>query len=129
MTSIVDVLKGKEAFSSLNGATKDNIADAENELGVKFTDEYIEYVSALGAVSYYGHELTGVCKAKALDVVGITISEREYAEVPQDWYVIEQAHIDGIVFWQAHDGKIYQTAGKARAKKVFNSLIEYVSND
>lgn len=35
-----------------------------------------------------------------LDVVSITLMEMEFQEVPEGWYVIEQAHIDGIVFGQ-----------------------------
>lgn len=129
MKTIVDVLSEKRNFMSLSGASPQDITDAEQTLKVQFADDYIAYVTKFGAASYYGHELTGVCKAKSLDVVGITISEKEFNDVLADWYVIEQAHIDGIVFWQASDGKIYQTTPHENAKKICDSLIEYINLD
>lgn len=127
MKTIVDILSEKKDFVSLTGASSQDIADAAKILGVQFAEDYIEYVTKFGAASYYGHELTGVCKAKSLDVVGVTISEKEFNDVPADWYVIEQAHIDGIVFWQAADGKIYQTAPHRNAEMICESLTEYVN--
>lgn len=66
---------------------------------MKFTIEYREYVSEFEAVSYYGHELTGVCKASEADVVNITFDERKFLKgIPSNWYVIEQMHIDELWF-------------------------------
>lgn len=127
MKSIITALKEKEAFISLKGADQEAIATAEKEMNVKFASDYREYVSEMGAASYYGHELTGVCTAKSLNVVRITASEREFNDVPTDWYVIEQTHMDGIVFWQAVDGKVYQTGIKQKPKKVCDSLLEYIN--
>lgn len=126
MKSVIAALKEKEAFISLRGASPEDIEAAETELKVKFASDYREYVTALGAASYYGHELTGVCNSKSLNVVQATISEREFNEVPADWYVIEQTHMDGVVFWQAGDGKVFQTGIKQKPKKVCDSLIEYI---
>jgi hypothetical protein len=126
MKSVITALKEKEAFISLTGASPEDIEAAETELNVKFASDYREYVTALGAASYYGHELTGVCKSKSLDVVKATISEREFNEVPADWYVLEQTHMDGIVFWQAGDGKVFQTGIKQKPIKVCDSLLEYI---
>ena len=127
MNTILDVLRNKECFVSLKGATSDAIALAEQTLKVKFTAEYIAYISEFGAASYYGHELTGVCKSKSLDVVRITVSERDFTEVPADWYVVEQTHVDGIVIWQAGDGKIFQTSLKKKPRKLCDSLTEYIN--
>jgi hypothetical protein len=126
MKSVITALKEKEAYISLTGASPEDIAAAETELNVKFAPDYREYVTEMGAASYYGHELTGVCKSKSLDVVKATISEREFNEVPADWYVLEQTHMDGIVFWQAGDGKVFQTGIKQKPIKVCDSLLEYI---
>lgn len=87
-------------LKTFNGASRAEISEAEKKLNMKFASDCSEYVAKFGAISYYEHELTGVCQAKLLDVVSITLMEREFQEVPEGWYVIEQAHIDGIVFGQ-----------------------------
>ena len=80
-----------------------------------------------GAASYYGHELTGICKAARLNVVDVTQDERQYNSVPVDWYVIEQTNIDGIVIWQTASGTIYETCPGSEADKICDSLEEYIS--
>lgn len=129
MKSVITALKEKEAFISFKGAAPEAISTAEKELNVKFAPDYREYVTELGAASYYGHELTGVCSAKSLDVVRITVSEREFNDVPAGWYVIEQTHFDGIVIWQDSKGIIYQTMIKNKPRKLCDSLFEYVNRD
>ena len=57
----------------------------------------------------------------------VTKEEREkMPDVPQSWYVIEQAHIDGIVIWQSGDGDIYQTIPGYNPQKIADSLAEYI---
>lgn len=125
--NIVDCLKEKEAFISLQGADEQAIENSEQALGVKFAKEYKNYVKAFGAASYYGHELTGVCNAPAIDVVAVTTQERDFSgDIPADWYVIEQAHIDGIVFWQDKKGFIHKTGPGKKPVKVCDSLLEYI---
>ena len=73
--NIVDCLKEKEAFISLQGADEQAIENSEQALGVKFAKECKNYVKAFGPASYYGHELTGVCNVPAIDVVAVTTQE------------------------------------------------------
>lgn len=128
MDNIISCIRQKEAFVSLQGAERQEIEDAERKLNVEFTMEYREYVSEFGAVSYYGHELTGVCKAPEADVVNITFDERKFLKgIPSNWYVIEQMHIDGIVVWQSEDGTIYRTAPNTEPVKLCDSLMEYIA--
>ena len=95
---------------------------------MKFTIEYREYVSEFEAVSYYGHELTGVCKASEADVVNITFDERKFLKgIPNNWYVIEQMHIDGIVVWQSEDGTIYRTVPNTEPVKLCDLFMEYIA--
>lgn len=42
------------------------------------------------------------------------------------YYVVEQANIDGIVIWQASDGKVYQTNPKLKPLQIAESLSEYI---
>ena len=124
--NIVTALKGKETLLSLGAASRENIEEAESSLNVKFSADYVEYVSAYGAVSYLDHELTGVCASKMLNVVEATNHAKEIFNVPADWYVIEDTHMDGIVFWQAGNSEIYMTKPKATPVKKYASLLAYV---
>ena len=60
-------------------------------------------------------------------MVQVTLEERaNLPDVPADWYVVEQANIDGIVIWQAVSGEIYQTQPGAQPVKIADSLTEYI---
>lgn len=125
MAKFVEMLMKKNLISG-NPVVEDEIKMAESKLDVKFARDYKDYVKKYGFVCFDGHELTGICKAKRLDVVSVTEKEREYFEnIPKDAYVIEQAHIDGIVIWQTSNGKIYQSQGNS-FEKICDSLAEYI---
>ena len=80
-------------------------------MSLSFSKDYKLYLSRCGFATYEGHELTGICKAKRLNVVDVTINERTISpNIPENWYVIEQLNIDGIVIWQSGTGDIYQTS-------------------
>lgn len=125
--TIIDLLNKRKDLMSLGGVTAEDIQNAEKHLNLHFSAEYKEYVAEFGAVSFYGHELTGISNEPALSVIRITQAMREFAEVPNDWYVIENTHIDDIVFWQAGDGAVYKTAPQTAPKRVFKSLADYIS--
>ena len=127
MSNLLCILSGKESFKSFGEADKKSVLSAEQKLLLRFSNEYVDYLSAFLFVIYDGHELTGLCKAKRLNVVDVTLAEREVnPNVPKDWYVIEQTHIDDIVIWQNAKGEIYQTAPNAKPIKICDSLAEYV---
>lgn len=125
--SVVKLLQTKESLYVFDAAAEEDILSAEKALALRFAADYREYVSAFGAASYYGHELTGICKAARLNVVDVTQDERQYNSVPVDWYVIEQTNIDGIVIWQTASGTIYETCPGSEADKICDSLEEYIS--
>lgn len=109
MESIVRMLKDQPNLYCLKGASEDEVRQAEQALGLRFAEDYRAYVSEYGAASFAGHELTGVCPSRRLNVVDVTTLERDSSDVPADWYVIEQTNIDDIVIWQSADGAVYQT--------------------
>ena len=130
MKDIIELLKAKELLNKCASVSADKIVETENALSVHFSDEYKRYVSEFGFAVYDDHELTGICKAKRLNVVDVTVSERKMTRnVPDDWYVIEQLNIDGIVIWQSSTGEIYQTAPNCEPKKICDSLAEYIGTD
>ncbi len=128
MHSIVAIIQNKPDFYALHGATDSEIEKAEEILGTQFTEEYRNYVSSFGVASFAGHEFTGVCKPKRLNVVDVTIEHRRLnPSLPEDWYVIEETHIDGITIWQSPKREIFQVVSENDIKKINNTLEEFIS--
>ena len=126
MADIVKVLQKKPCFCAMQGASDNEVKSAEQELELNFASDYRMYISTFGIATYEGHELTGICKSKRLNVVTVTLEERANTDVPAGWYVIEQANIDDVVIWQDEDGEVYQTMPNTKAIKLCDSLAEYI---
>ena len=121
-------LPSLDGFFSTGAVEESLIAEAEVGLGVVFADDYRECLSLYGAVSGNGHELTGICNAARLNVVEVTNEEKELRnDIPAEWYVIEQLHIDGVVIWQANDQSIYRTVPGREPEKIYDDLFSYIS--
>lgn len=123
---IIKLMQEQPAFHARSAASNEEITAVENVLGLRFAQDYREYVATFGAASFAGHELTGICKSDRLNVVTVTMEERNNMVVPADWYVLEQANIDGIVVWQNSAGAVYQTVPNMNPKKLCESLAEYI---
>ncbi len=129
MNAILDVLRNAPDFIGGKGCGNVAISDAEQALGIRFAPDYRAYLQKIGLACFDGHELTGICKAFRLNVVDVTLDERKQCPDAAGWYVVEQANVDGIVIWQAPSGEIYQTMPGVSARKICNSLTEYVTED
>ena len=124
------LLRQKKGFESGDPATHDAILEAEKTLGLVFSEEYKQYLSEFGAVTFVGHTLTGISPFPGLNVVLVTQEMREYnPEVKNNLYVIEEAHIDGIVVWQDESGAVYLTAPNQKAQIIADSLADYLADD
>lgn len=127
MSDIVKMLRSKPNFRAMSGASQEQIEQAEKTLTLRFAAEYREYLSEFGVASACGHELTGICASPRLNVVDVTISERvSNQKIPSNWYVVEQANIDGIIIWQSGTGEVYQTTPNAPPVFLCKSLFEYL---
>ena len=127
MSAITEKLQMMKAFKARTPATNEQIANAEETLGLSFAKEYKEYLLEFGCASIYGHEFTGICKAARLDVVSVTTEQKNcFDGIPDDWYVIEETNIDGVVIWQNSGGKIYASAPKKLAEEIASSLADYL---
>ena len=127
MDSIVDIIAQRAKLFHREGVPEQDILQAENELGLQFAKDYKEYLAKYGVVSYENHELTGICPFPRLNVVYVTKEERQFNPfVPKCYYVIEQANMDGVVIWQAYDGKVYQTYPDLDPVQIAASLSEYI---
>lgn len=128
MTDVITTLKNVPDYIGGNGRKEEEIKAIEEKLGLVFSSDYRLYLKEIGLACYSGHELTGICKDKRLNVMDITLEEKTTKEIPADWYVIEQTNIDGIVIWQVSTGEIYQTNFDGKAEKLCESLKEYIEN-
>jgi hypothetical protein len=81
----------------------------------------------IGLACFDGHELTGLTKTARLNVVSVTKEQRErFGKDTSSWYVVEETNIYGIVIWQGSDATVYETSPTSNAKKIANSLSEYI---
>lgn len=127
MKNIIDVINGLSDLIALKPATEKQISDAENQLGLKFANDYKEYLAKFGAIMADGIELSGIAKSEHRNVVSLT--QQEWGLNPQvsrKMYVVENVCIDGILIWQNEKGEIYQSTSNTEPKKIANSLVEYI---
>lgn len=127
MHSFLEAIRNLPDFYGMSGVPNEEISIAEETLGVKFSKDYKIYLQNIGVMSANGHEVTGICNSKRLNVVHVTEEERKnHPQAQKEWYVIEQANIDGIVVWQNSIGEIYQTGPRVNCIKISNSLLDYM---
>ena len=127
MKTLLESLKEKKAFYAGNGVTETEIEIAENTLGLQFSKEYSQYLKAYGTASVYGHEFTGLGDTSPRSVVDVTMESRgNNPKASTDLYVVEEAHIDGILIWQDAEGCVYQSLPTSKPKKIADSLLNYI---
>ena len=127
MNELIEIMRCKPDFYAEKGVSMFQIEQAETVLGLRFAPAFKECLREFGAVSFGGHELTGFSADPNLDVVRVTQKNRSKNNVGKNLYVIEEAHIDGIVIWQDANGIVYETTPKSEAKKIAHSLVEYIN--
>lgn len=127
MLGIIDALKNSKQFYAGGPITDGEIEGAEIELGLTFAPEYKDYLREYGFASYYGHELTGICKSPRLNVVNATQDARaSYQFIDDEMYVVEDTGYEGILILQNRKGSIYQIEPNTKASKIYSSLAAYV---
>lgn len=127
MDKILDVIEKLENLISLKPASEEQVKNVEMELKLHLAEEYKEYIKRYGAIMADDVELTGIAKSKNRDVIQVT--KREWQANPMithNMYVVENVGIDGIIIWQDSNGKIYQSQPNNKAKKIAESLTEYL---
>ena len=125
---LIKVIKKFEDLQYLGGVEDKTIKDAEEKLNLKFSDEYKLYLSEYGVATFNGREFTGIVNSKRLNVVEVTMQYRKYnTSVPDNYYVIEDLHIDNTFILQDEKGFVYQATGIEQPVKIYESIVEYVS--
>ena len=129
MSSLIEIMQGKKNYHGLAAVTKEQIDDAQRRLGLPFSSDYKEYISAVGIASFSGHELTGICASPRLDVVSVTEKYRKIMpETNPTWYVLEELNMDQITIWQDVDGRIYRVTPHAEPVMIAQNIIDYIDS-
>ena len=126
MSSLFEDVKSK--VYHLKGVDADTIISSESKLGIRFNDEYRNYLMEYGVISFGNHEFMGLGGDAYLDVVKETINERtNNSRFPKNCYIIENIGIDGIMMLQDEEGAIYELSD-AGIRKAFESFSGYINS-
>ena len=126
---IIEVIGKLENVHHLKPATNKEIKAAEEALGLKFADDYIQYVSKYGVICASGIELTGVTEHEELSVVAVTKEEKglDCNNIPSNMYVIENLCIDGLLALQDETGTVYTIMPyDEKPENYFDCLAAYI---
>lgn len=130
MENIVTRLSSKKSFRARVPANINLIQLAEEKLKLKFSEEYKEYLISFGQATIFGHEFSGITDSLRLNVVDLTIEEKEKNPyILSNMYVIEKANIDDIVIWQNDLGEIFLSESFSSPSKIATSFLEYIDSD
>lgn len=128
MSNLENTINSIPKLYKSKGCKDEQIIEAQKELNVKFAEEYVTYLKTYGAISFYGTEITGLNVDEYINVINVTLQEREAdKEFPLGCIVIENTGFEGLLILQSEDGSIYDW-NKGKREKIFNSLNEYIAN-
>lgn len=108
MNTIIDKLNAVPNLEHLSGCSAEQVTEAQKVLGLLFPEDYVRYVRAFGAVSFYATEWTGLNVKGYLNVVTATTRERESdPDFPKDAFVLENLAFEGRLVLMREDGRVY----------------------
>lgn len=127
MRRLIAEIEQKYKVYHASGCSADEVITAEKELGIKFSDEYREYLMEYGAVSFGSNEFTGLGVDDYINVVKVTEHEKKLnVTFPQRSIVIQNLDIEGISIVQDEEGAIYQINGSGKKEFVADGFFEYL---
>lgn len=127
MLEMIKLIQEAEDFAALGAASEEQIADAEKELLLTFSADYEEYLSAFGAATFCGKELTGICSSERLNVITVTQRARNYYKsFPDDAYVVEEMLFDHFLVIQKADGSVFSYDPNESEELIADTLSLYL---
>lgn len=127
MKKLISEIEKKYKVYRAAGCTADAVIAAEKSLGVRFSEEYRNYVMEYGAISFGPNEFTGLAVDDYIDVVTVTKREKELNQAfPKNSIVIQNLGIEGIIIIQDEDGTIYQMDESGKKKFAANGFVDYL---
>jgi len=128
MLNTIKKIEEKYKLYKTKGASEDLISEAERQLHLRFSDDYKDYLSKYGAISFGSTELTGLNIDDYANVVSVTLKEAQRNKsFPKGSYVLENTGNEGLLILQTSDGEVYEWQnGKKGAS--FKGLKEYLES-
>ncbi|NFT91106.1 SMI1/KNR4 family protein [Clostridium botulinum] len=126
MENIIKVIKQLDNLRYLNGASEDEIKNAQQKLNLLFASDYKNYLEIYGAIIAKGVELTGLNVSSRINVVEVTLNERKNNNIPNNMYVIENIAIEGIIILQNEKAEIFELRENGKLNMIYNNLKEYI---
>ncbi len=127
MSDIVNKIKSIEKLYQAKGCSFKQLKDAQNELGLSFPEEFVDYVKAYGAISFYGTEWTGLNVEGYLNVVQVTKQEKELnSSFPVNCFVLENQGIDGLIVICNEEGQVFNLQYD-KLEKIHDSISDYLA--
>lgn len=128
MLNTINKIKEKFKLYKTTGASEELIAEAERQLNLSFPEDYKEYLSKFGAISFGSTELTGLNIDSYANVVSVTLKEAQRNKsFPKGAIVLENTGVEGLLILQQSDGEVYEWQnGKKGAS--FKGLKEYLES-
>jgi hypothetical protein len=128
MLNIIKEIEKKFKLYKTGGASSELISEAEKQLDLKFADDYKEYLSNFGAISFGSTELTGLNIDSYANVVTVTLQENQRSNsFPQKSIVLENIGIEGILVLQKENGQIYEWNSE-KETLIFPNLTEFLKS-
>lgn len=129
MENILEVIEKLDNLRYLKGASEGEIKLAETKLNLSFAPDYKKYLRTYGTIIATGIELTGLNVSPRINVVDVTLSEREInPNMPSSMYVIENTAIEGILILQNEESEIFELQHTGKISKINNNLSEYITS-
>lgn len=112
-------------FHGIGECSEAEIQNAEEKLGMRFPQEYRDFLKKYKAGVINGCEIMGINTLKYLDSVANTLfSRKNDDEFPQDCFVLENIGVEGALTISNSVGQIF-TYCEGKKQLICNSLSEF----
>ena len=126
MSNVFEHIKSKLYHGT--GVSVDAVIKAETKLGIRFHEQYRNYLLEYGVASFGSHEFLGLGGDAYLDVVQETLQEcKNNQNFPKTCYIIENLGIDGILILQEEEGTVFEWSN-GKLKKIYDNMGEYINS-
>lgn len=128
MLDVIKKIDEKFKLYKTTGASDELIGEAERQLNLSFPEDYKEYLSTFGAISFGSTELTGLNIDGYANVVSVTLKEAQRNKsFPKGSIVLENTGIEGLLLLQQSDGEVYEWHNGKKGT-TFKGLREYLES-
>jgi len=123
---IEKLLRENEDISVVGKVSKEVIIQAEKELNLEIPDQLKAFYSNYGCLTYQSHEIYGLGTDGYLNVVKGTQKEREISNLPNQYILINNIGVDGLLIVSNVSGEIFEWMANGYTKKIHENFSDYL---